>query len=237
MIISNAISRVAEYSRRHGFAATLRRAGLAARRAVFANRMVVFYCDLDNRLLRPINTPKTFKIERIRALTELRVEQFQQITSFWNPKLAVRNICERFDCGATLWIVECQNELAGYGWTLRGRAIEPYYFPLGERDVQLFDFFVLAKFRGRALHWLLTGHILHTLATEGVGRAYADTHEWNAAQLASFKMTPLRCLGLVRTYNFFGRQLRSWTQEELAVEPQRIVASEGRTLKVLRSNE
>ena len=31
---------------------------LAAKRALFAGRMVVFYCDLDERKLRPVNFPK-----------------------------------------------------------------------------------------------------------------------------------------------------------------------------------
>jgi ribosomal protein S18 acetylase RimI-like enzyme len=60
-----------------------------------------------------------------------------------------------------------------------------YYFPLGPKDVQLFDFYVLPKFRGRAIHWLLTSHILHMLAVEGGARAFADIGEWNQAT-ASF---------------------------------------------------
>ena len=64
-------------------------------------------------------------------------------------------------------MVECEDRLAGYGWTLQGQTIEPYYFPLAPDDVQLFDFYVFPKFRGRAIHWLLTGHILHAMAAEG----------------------------------------------------------------------
>ena len=62
MSISNSISRLVDYYTRHGLAATIRRAKLAARRALFAGRMVVFYCDLDERRLRPVNIPKTFAV-------------------------------------------------------------------------------------------------------------------------------------------------------------------------------
>jgi len=210
MSISNSILRLTDYYRRHGLAATLRRAELAGKRALFAGRMVVLYCDLDERRLPPANVPKAMRVERIRALAELSAEHLQVMTSFWNPKLANRNIRERFEKGASLWLVECEEQLAGYGWTLQGQTIAPYYFPLGPDDVQLFDFYVFPWFRGRAIHWLLTSHILHTLAAEGRARAFADTGEWNQAQRASFTMTPFRLLGYVRTYRFFGQEFNHW---------------------------
>ena len=154
-------------------------------------------------------------MERLRSLEELKPEQYEQMISFWNPKLANGLLRERFDKGASLWLVQNENQLAGFGWTLHGQTIATYYFPLGSKDVQLFDFYVFPRFRGRALHWLLTNHILSELAAEGRTRAYADTGEWNNAQLASFKMTPFRPLGFVKTYRFFGRVLNSWTPVEL----------------------
>ena len=44
--------------RRHGLAATIRRARLAAERALFAGRMVVFYCDLDEQKLPQVKLLK-----------------------------------------------------------------------------------------------------------------------------------------------------------------------------------
>jgi hypothetical protein len=208
--VSNSISRLREYYRRHGGAATLRRGALAGKRALFAGRMVVLYCDLDESRLPQLNIPKALKVERQTSLAEVRAEHLRAITSFWNPKLAIRNIGERFEKGASLWLVESEGQLAGYGWTLHGQTIAEYYFPLGPDDVQFFDFHVFPKFRGRALHWLLTCQILRTLAAEGRSRAFADTAEWNQAQLASFKMTPFRVLGLVRTYKILGQMLTCW---------------------------
>lgn len=237
MSVSSSISRLTEYWRRHGLAATVSRARLAARRALFANRMVVFYCDLDERKLRPVKIPNSFAVQRVRALTDLSPAHLQEMTSFWNPKQANRNIRERFETGASLWLLESEQQLAGYGWTLEGRSIEPYYFPLGPDDVQLFDFYVFPKYRGRALHWLLTGHILHTLAAEGRSRAFADTAEWNQAQLASFKMTPFRRLGVVRTYRVLGQELNRWVESKPLNREQKSSTMREKPMKVLRSNE
>jgi hypothetical protein len=216
MGVANSISRITDYYKRHGLAATIRRIGLAAKRMLFANRMVVFYCDLADATSRPVVIPSSLSIDRIRSEAELRPQDLQEITSFWNPEQARRNIQERFGKGASLWLIKSGDRPAGYGWTLQGCTIAPYYFPMGPNDVQLFDFYVFPKFRGRAMHWLLTAHILQTLAHEGGARAFADTGEWNQAQLSSFKMTQFRRLGMVRTFEIFSYKFVSWVHQEIA---------------------
>ena len=215
----------------------MQRVRVAVHRTLFAGRMVVFYCDLDERRLLPVNFHKTLRVERRNALTELSSERLEEISSFWNAKLAIRNTRERFEKGASLWLLESEDQLAGYGWTLRGQTITPYYFPLGPDDVQLFDFYVFPRFRGKALHWLLTSHILHTLATEGCSRAFADTHEWNQAQLASFKMTPFQPLGFVKTYKTLGRMFTCWSAPQSTDQQQKSMAGTKQAMKMLRPNE
>ncbi|MGB9433272.1 MAG: GNAT family N-acetyltransferase [Candidatus Acidiferrum sp.] len=217
MGISGYISSITNYYSRHGFSATVRRAGLAFKRTLFAGRMVVFYCDLPTQAARPVNIPNFMRIQRVTREAELLPEDFDEITGFWNPKQARRNVKERFANGASLWLVKSEDKVAGYGWTLQGRTIAEYYFPMGPKDVQLFDFYVFPKFRGRAMHWLLTAYILQTLASEGAARVFADTGEWNQPQISSFRMTPFRRLGLVRSFTIFGRTYVSWAPQE-AVE-------------------
>jgi hypothetical protein len=236
MIISNATLRIADYYKRYGFGATVRRGQVALFRSLFSARMVVFYYDLDERTLPRVKIPDSLKVERLRALNDLSYDYLQKITSVWAPKLADQKVRERFAKGATLWLVEYDGRLAGYGWTLRGTTIAPYYFPMGPDDVQLFDFFVFPEFRGRALHWFLTVYILKALTAESGGRAYADTHEWNEAQLASFKMTPFRRLGIVRTYQFFGRQLTHWVVPKQENKELKSTPQEAETLNARRSN-
>ena len=82
-------------------------------------------------------------MERHSNQTDLSPQDLQEITSFWNPNLARRNIKERFEQGASLWLIRSKSSLAGYGWTLQGRTVEPHYFPLGARTMcSFFDFHV-----------------------------------------------------------------------------------------------
>jgi len=216
MSITTSISRIAEYYRRHGLTATLRRTGVAAKRAIFAGRMVVFYCDLSGRQLPPVNIPSTLKVERLRTSAELSAEHLQEMTSFWNPKQASRNIRERFEKGASLWLLECKGCLAGYGWTLQGGTMEPYYFPLGPEDVHFFDFQVFSEFRGRGFNPLLVDCILEDLANHCGGRAFIEAAEWNEAQLSSLRKTPFRLLGFAKSYKISGRLLTCWAGTETA---------------------
>lgn len=214
MGISTSISRLGAYYTRNGFWATIRRARLAARRALSSSRSVLFYCDLATQRDRREDLPSFLKVERKKSTAELSPEDQQQMTSFWNPKLVHRNIKQRFDLGASLWLIRCDDKLAGYGWTLRGSTIEPHYFPLGQDDVQFLDFHVFPKYRGRAMDWSLITQILHRLAAEGFGRAFGEAAEWNRASLASFSMTPFRRLGCARKIRIFRHTLVWWTEDK-----------------------
>ena len=204
------ISRLIDYRRRHGFGGTVKRAAVAAKRAFFARHMVVFWCDLAGEDIPAARLSDSLRVERLRKSGELSTADFQKITVFWNPGQARRNIEQRLELGACLWLIKCEHKLAGYGWTLRARTIEPYYFPLAPDDAHLFDFHVFPEYRGRGINPSLVGEILKCLAGELRGRAFIEAAEWNEAQLASLRKTPFRYLGRVSTLNLFGHRFVNW---------------------------
>ena len=131
MGISTIISSVGAYYTRYGFVATIRRAALGTRRALFSNGMVLFCCDLSGETSLPASLPSFLAVEQKKSSAELSAEDLQAMTSFWNPGgLAHRLIKERFGQGALLWLIRSYGRLAGYGWTLRGNTIQCHYFPL-----------------------------------------------------------------------------------------------------------
>lgn len=176
-------------------------------------------------------------MERLASLTDLSRANFEQVTSIWNPKLASANMRERFARGAVLWLIKSGESVAGYGWTLRGGSIEPYYFPLGADDVHLFDFYVLPEFRGRGINPHLVGSILNELVTTCDGRAFIEAAEWNTNQLLSLRKTPFRCLGRVRTLRVFRRVLIHWKPNEPVSKRRSTLARIGKVSGLLRSNE
>jgi ribosomal protein S18 acetylase RimI-like enzyme len=219
MAIPTAISRFADYYRRNGVWATIRRAGVAVKRSLFSSRMVLFYCDLTMEAAPPPDLPSFLKVERKKSSAELSPEDLQAMTSFWNPKLAHQNMKERFGLGASLWLIKSRDKLAGYGWTLGGGTVEPHYFPLGQDDVHLFDFHVFPQYRGQGINPFLVTHILRSLAAEGAGRAFIEAAEWNLPQLSSLTKTPLRRLGCARKSTIFGRTIVWWGKNGTDSQP------------------
>src|SRR5689334_3651361 len=109
------MDRLIQYLRRHGVRATLRRAGVALWRALYSGRMVVFYCDLPVLECPTGELPHLTVVKHFRSVDDLDSTDLNVITTAWNPKLAIRNIEERFGLGAMLWLIKVGNEVAGYG--------------------------------------------------------------------------------------------------------------------------
>lgn len=216
MSFGNPFSRFTDYFLRHGFIAAVRRTGLAIKRTLFSRRMVIFYCDLGTQSAAPLTVPTSLKLQRTASRSGLSQQDLEAMTSFWNPKLASHRIRERFERGATLWLIRSGEKLAGYGWTLQGATIEPYYFPLGLGDVHLFDFHVFSQYRGQGINPLLVKLILSNLATECRGRAFIETAEWNDAQLSSLQKTPFQVLGIGSSVTILGRRFVRWADAATA---------------------
>lgn len=214
MSVLNSISRVTTYIQRRGLAATIRRAGVAVTRSI-SGRMVLYYCDLSQWDLPRAEAAVSFEVEQYRNQRDLHSADLTEITSFWNPGMAYRNLEERFGLGATLWLIRLDKRLAGYGWTLQGKTVEPHYFHFGTEDVHLFDFHVFPQYRGRGVNPALVNSILNSLASRVLGRAFIEAAEWNHPQLASLRKTPFRCLGLARKFKIFGKTMVCWSAAQI----------------------
>ena len=216
MALSDYITRITEYYSRHGLGATLHRLSLQAKRGLFCGRMVVFYFDLAEQS-STVAIPKSVEIHRLRSHLQLNAADMRDIVNFWNPIHALRNIHQRFESGASLWLIKEEQVLAGYGWSIRGHTVEPYYFSFSPDDVHLFDFLIFPAYRGRGLNPLLVRYILNTLAAEASGRAFIEVAEWNRQQLLSLGRTPFHCLGSVRAVKILGHMFSNWRGKGVAV--------------------
>jgi ribosomal protein S18 acetylase RimI-like enzyme len=237
MGVASSISRFTAYLKRHGFGATIRRAGAALKQSLFASRTVLFYCDLAKQTKDPASIPSPLRVERLTSLAELGPKDLHEMTSFWDEKQANRNIRERFGRGASLWLLRSEENLAGFGWTLQGSTVEPHYFPLTQDDVHLFDFHVFPEYRGHGLNPLLVSQILGRLAAECGGRAFIEAGEWNEAQLASLRKTAFRRIGSATKSTVFRRTIVFWDQTEAGQQAQRDVEGRNEAARVVTSRE
>ena len=215
MSFSNSILRFTTYCRRHGLRAIVSRMGEAVNRVMFVNRTVLFYFDLVDETSDQAEPPPSIVIERKRNESEISATDLEEFMNFWNPQIARREMQARFKTDALLWMIKVDGKLAGYGWTLRGRTMEPHFYLLGLDDVHLFDYYVAPAYRGRGLNPLLVNQVLRQLATERLGRAFIEVAEWNRAQLSSLRKTPFHRLGCARKLTV-GRQTAVWFADGLS---------------------
>jgi len=210
------ISRLAAYGKRHGFRATVQRAGVFVRRLFLSHRMVLFYFDFSSLRSSDANfaglsLPGDLSVERKKSLAEMAGADFERMVNYWHPELSRRNLEGRFREGASLWLIRSEENLAGYGWSITGRTIAPHYHPLVAGDVHLFDFLVFPEYRGRNINPSLVEYMLQGLAAEGRTRAYIEVREWNHAQLKSLAKTRFQRLGFARKVSLGGRTFVEWT--------------------------
>lgn len=221
--MSGQFSRLLTYHKRHGFLSTLRRTAVFVRRAVSANRMILFYYDFPKTegpsSIR--NWPRYLKVERKTSQEETDQQDWRQIVNFWNPELSRRQLAERFRKGASLWLVRSEEKLAGYGWTLSGRTVESHFHPLGSKDVHLFDFLVFPEYRGQQINPLLIIYILDQLRAECRTRAFIEAAEWNQAQLSSLRKTPFCPLGRARKLTVFRHTIVFWDESPTVKKEQK----------------
>jgi len=208
------IRRLSQYAKRHGFRATMSRIVVSVKRIRTGRWNILFVCDLATCKPPVLDDPNHAKMERKKTEDELSGQDLLQITSAWNPKIARRQLSERFAQGASLWLFKLDDKLAAYGWTIIGRTVEPHFISLGINDAHLFDFFVFPEYRGQRINPSLVNHILTKLASEMRNRAFIEAAQWNTAQLCSLNKTPFRPFGRASKYSIFGKTLVIWRNKD-----------------------
>ena len=208
------IRRPLQYTKRHGIRATVSRLGHSFKRTLAGRWHVLFFCDLAAGPVLADRLPDKASVERKDAERELSDEDAAQIISVWNPKIARRQLSERFAQGASLWLFKVEGKVAAYGWTIIGRTVEQHFLPLGPGDAHLFDYFVFPEYRGQRINPALVNFILARLVSEGKRRAFIEAAEWNTAQLSSLSRTPFRPLGRAWKLSCFGKTLVIWSDRE-----------------------
>ena len=208
----SSLQRPWQYLRRHGIAATLGRIKTALCRLGYAGKNVLFVCELP--LAETAGAFSAGVLERKSNLTALTAEDVERVVSPADPPASRRRMDERFAARAELWLVRCSGVIAAYGWTIKGKTMEPHFLPLAPHDVHFFDFFVFPEFRGRGLNPALVLQILREISRENLSKAFIEAAAWNQPQLASLKKTPFQRLGMARKFHLGKWLVVLWSQAE-----------------------
>jgi GNAT superfamily N-acetyltransferase len=208
--MADSIKRFASYIRRHGVRATAARIALSWRHFRAGNWFVIYSCNPIGVQTADQVALQGGTVERRNARAEIPTGDLTLLENNWAPAIARRQITERFARGASLWEFKIGEEFAGYGWTIAGATMEPYFFPLQPEQVHLFDFFVFPEFRGRRINPMLVNYILSQLKSEKRSRAFIEAAAWNAPQLSSLRRTPFQLYGNASKRQWLGKTRVTW---------------------------
>lgn len=170
------------------------------------------YCAEMNEVNDSVLTlPHDIIIERKNTYNEAIQPAMRKIIDYWDKEMMMDNIRDRFEKGAILWIAKLNADIAGFGWSIRGKMVHPFYLPLTTHDAVLFDYVTFEEYRGRGLYILLLNYILGKLKLEGVSRAFIFSSAWNTSSIRGIEKTYFHKLSAVRRLRVFGRNITIWS--------------------------
>ena len=206
--------RTAKYVRRHGLKPTVQRTWREARNQLRYNRDVLFCRDLLQGGFDGHPIPAGCRVERYDKKTGVSKRLLKRIGEEYSEELLQEYVQNRLDKGASLWCLGDEKDDMTYTWALTGRTMKPYYFPLVDEDLHLFDGFTFPPFRGRGLNAVLLDHVLKHYRDEGSLRAYLETHEWNTSVMKLVPKNGFVRIGLARKKLRRGRCKVTWWLDE-----------------------
>jgi hypothetical protein len=204
------VERTLFYIKSEGMTATIRRALVLLRRTWVDNKLCVYSVDLPEATCDGPKISPQIEAERKTDVAQISVGDMSRLLGNFGRDARKKQIEDRLRKGSTLWLAKCDGIIAGFGWSIQAKTIEPYLFPLAANDVHLFDYFVFPEFRGRGINVSLVKLILASLKKESVKRAFIETHVWNSAERRSLQKTEFRQIGLCRKLIIFKKPIVIW---------------------------
>jgi ribosomal protein S18 acetylase RimI-like enzyme len=118
----------------------------------------------------------------------------------------------RFQRDAEIWLVRQKTKIAGFVWCIKGKTMQPYFFPLARKDVHLFDNEIFFPYRGNGFNPLLIDHVIEDLRLRRYHRVFIETRKWNKAELRSLSKTKLQIFGVAKKLKIFGKGITLWAE-------------------------
>jgi GNAT superfamily N-acetyltransferase len=206
--------RAKNYIRRHSIISSINRIWRETKNRALFYRHVLYARDLLYGDFEGHPLPEGYRVENYEKISNIPVRLIKRITEHYSERILTEDIKNRYGNGACLWCLRNDTEDFGYTWSLVGRAMNPYYFPLLERDTYFFDVFIFPKCRGRGLNSVLMNYLLKYYKSRGCCRAFIETLEWNTAEMRSLAKNGFIKIGLASKRFHRGKCKVTWWYEE-----------------------
>lgn len=200
--------RLIRYYKKYGFLQSFRR---MIEKMNQTRDEIVYYYDLILFNEHNLQNSQNITIESKTDEKQIGKDELNCLIEHIGKEIILTQLKERFAKGAVLWIIKFNGNLSGYVWSIgKSSTLNPYYFPLCDNDVFLFDGSVLPPYRGKNIYPQLLKNALYGVKQMGFSRAICDAYVWNIAVQKSFSKVGLKKFGIVRKYRLFGHDFILW---------------------------
>ena len=207
------VSRLIRYYKAQGLLKTFYRILEKLWYLVFPKANILYCVDLAELNTDRYVRPENMQIISYKNMNEIEEGEMAALTGYFSEYIIKRQMEERFDMGAVLWLLKVDDRVAGMIWSIKAKTVRPYYFLLATNDVHLFDNEIFSDYRGRGLNIILIEYALSGLRSMGLVRAFIDTNLRNTAEIRSLAKTSFNDFGLARKIHFGGRDITIWSKK------------------------
>jgi len=205
--------RIIKYYKINGFRKTVGRVPTVFLRSTLLNKYYLYCHDLNN--IVETNENFSYEVAVKRFVDEINDLENKSLVKNGNRELCEFKLSTRFDKGAYVWFLKSGGEVLGFIWSIRKKPVSPYFFPLSNHDVHLFDNEIFLDYRGKGLNSILVSHVLNGLRESGFQSAYIETAIWNTQEQKSLSKMKFEIIGLARKIALWNRVYVIWEQIDL----------------------
>lgn len=208
------ILRLNRFLKKKGLVPTAREIARRVARSLWKNRDVIFMMQCKRLPFADHKIPAGYFLLSIDSTDALPSSDAVAIMSTGVHSIIQENIKRRFASGARLWLLKHHGEPIGFIWSLAGKTLSPYYFPLQNNDVHLFDNEIFEHSRGKGENSILIQQVSLRLSAEGADRLYIETGVWNEAELRSLTKNGFFTIGIAQKKKVRGRLMVMWEKSD-----------------------
>jgi GNAT superfamily N-acetyltransferase len=213
MPIGHYFIRIIRYYKTNGFCNTAIHSLTMAKKVIFQNKFVLFYAELTLLKNEDFQLPEYITIECKKSEDEISENDINILTLDRGKDIIQHELKDRFLKEAFIWLIKVRGEFVGFIWSIKKTPVQPYFFPLTDYDVHLFDNEIFPKYRGQGINPVLINYLLYDLKRRGFVRAFMETLIWNSFEIRSLAKTHFRRLASARKFHLVGRDITVWSYE------------------------
>ena len=210
MAIKFTIQRFVSLVHNKGIIGALKRGKEILQYIFFESKDYIYYTDISKLKKSELITSVKMKIDCITKATDLQTEDFKTISRYRNDAIIKKEMNDRFQHGASLWLGRFDEKFVGFMWSIDKAPIEYFFFPLSEFDVYFFDAVVFPEFRGNNMLVFFHNAVLLELKRMGFMRGFLAVHSWNKPVIRSLEKFVFKRFGVAKKHHIFGRDYVIW---------------------------